>query len=95
MEILRQFRDVYLLPTRAGHVLVDAYYRYSPPMAEFLRGHDGLRAVVRFGLMPVVGVSYVALNTSLAQKMVILLVFMGFAAGICWVKRERRRARSA
>jgi hypothetical protein len=29
VEILSLFRDVYLLPTKLGHVFVDIYYRYS------------------------------------------------------------------
>jgi uncharacterized repeat protein (TIGR01451 family) len=51
---LRALRDRYLLPTRAGRWFVERYYRYSPPVADFLRQHDALRAVVRVMLAPLV-----------------------------------------
>jgi hypothetical protein len=51
---LRTFRDRYLAPYPLGHWFVELYYRYSPPLAEALRQHDGLRAVVRTGLQPLI-----------------------------------------
>jgi uncharacterized repeat protein (TIGR01451 family) len=55
VQELRRFRDRYLLPNSVGHWLVELYYRYSPPIADELRQHDDLRAVVRAGLMPLIG----------------------------------------
>jgi hypothetical protein len=52
--LLRQFRDRHLMTNAAGRAFVRLYYRYSPPLARFIRGHDRLRAVVRSGLRPVV-----------------------------------------
>jgi len=51
---LRTFRDRYLVPYPLGHWFVELYYRYSPPLAEVLRQHDDLRAVVRTGLQPLI-----------------------------------------
>lgn len=52
--VLRQFRNRHLLTNAAGRAFVRFYYRYSPPLARFISGHERLRAVVRAGLWPVV-----------------------------------------
>lgn len=54
VDSLRRFRDRYLLTHAAGRAVVRGYYRFSPPLADFLRRHDRLRAVVRAGLTPLV-----------------------------------------
>jgi hypothetical protein len=54
VQHLRTFRDRYLVPYPLGHWFVELYYRYSPPLAEALRQHDDLRAVVRTGLQPLI-----------------------------------------
>jgi hypothetical protein len=52
---LRQFRDSFLLINKLGSKFVQAYYRYSPPMVDYIAEHDGLRSVVRIGLAPLIG----------------------------------------
>jgi subtilisin family serine protease len=52
VSALRQFRDHYLLPYALGRTFVSAYYRFSPPVADFIARHDGLRASVRVVLWP-------------------------------------------
>jgi uncharacterized repeat protein (TIGR01451 family)/CSLREA domain-containing protein len=54
VQSLRVFRDRYLLPNPVGNWFVGLYYQYSPPLAEVLRQHDDLRALVRLGLQPMV-----------------------------------------
>lgn len=51
MEILREFRDAVLLPNSAGSGFVAFYYKVSPPMADLISRHEGLRALVRVGLI--------------------------------------------
>ena len=43
VKILRDFRDVYLLPTCLGRVFIDLYIKYSPPFADIIRKHESLR----------------------------------------------------
>ncbi len=54
VQYLRKFRDRYLLTNRPGRAFVDLYYRYSPPVADFLKRHDLLRSMVRYLLIPIV-----------------------------------------
>jgi len=47
LDILRDFRDQVLLKNVLGSRFVEAYYRVSPPVADFIARNDFLRAVVR------------------------------------------------
>ncbi len=47
LDVLREFRDTILLSNLPGTGLVTFYYKTSPPMAELISRHDGLRALVR------------------------------------------------
>ncbi|MEA3417724.1 MAG: CFI-box-CTERM domain-containing protein [Thermodesulfobacteriota bacterium] len=88
VEILRDFRDVYLMPTKIGHAFVEAYYRYSPEAAAFIADHESLRSVTRVALLPVVGMSYAALHTTAAQKALITFLMLGLLAGACMTVRR-------
>ena len=90
VEILREFRDEYLLTNPAGQALVDVYYKVSPPIAEFITEHPSLKPIVRAGLLPAVAISTVAVNTSPAEKTAIggLLVLASVALAV-WATKRR------
>ncbi len=92
IEILRDFRDEYLLTSPVGKALVEFYYRVSPPIAEFITEHPSLKPIVRAGLLPAVAMSTIAVNTTPAEKMVIagLLVLVSVALAV-WATRRRDR----
>jgi hypothetical protein len=52
--ILRNFRDRYLLTNSLGQTFVDSYYRYSPPVADFISKHETLKIATRWALTPIV-----------------------------------------
>jgi len=47
ISVLRQFRDEAMMPSSLGRTLMALYYRLSPPIAELLHRHAGLRVFVR------------------------------------------------
>ena len=92
IQIMREFRDKYLLTNPVGQALVDFYYRVSPPIAEFITEHPSLKPIVRAGLVPAVAMSTVAVNTTPAEKIAIigLLALVSVAVAI-WATRRRGR----
>jgi hypothetical protein len=47
IDVLREFRDMVLLKNTIGSQFVALYYRFSPPVADFIAGNEFLRTVVR------------------------------------------------
>ena len=92
IQILREFRDEYLLTNPLGQGLVDFYYRVSPPIAEFITEHPSLKPMARAGLVPAVAISTLAVNTAPAEKVAIvgLLVLVSVAL-VVWTIKQRRR----
>ena len=79
IEILRDFRDIYLLNSWLGIEFVKAYYRYTPPVADVIARHVFLRTVVRIGLMPIIVFGYIVVYTSFFEQCVILFLLVGMA----------------
>ena len=61
---LREFRDDYLLTNTVGRILVDIYYRISPPIARFIAQQPSIKSIMRVGLMPAVAVSTMLIDNS-------------------------------
>jgi hypothetical protein len=90
VQIIRKFRDLYLMPHSIGRAFVRAYYRYSPSMAGFIAGHGTLRMWVRWGLLPLIGFSWLVLYLGALPTM-LLLVLMVSAGWLCVKKMKFRR----
>ncbi|MBI4827127.1 MAG: hypothetical protein HY807_12030 [Nitrospirae bacterium] len=81
--VLKRFRDKYLLTNKLGDMFVKTYYRFSPPMADYIAKHESLRSAARIALTPVVyGVKYPAAS---------FLVFGFIAVAAGYGVRKRRR----
>ncbi len=76
VRLLRRFRDLYLLPHSLGRAFVNAYYRYSPPVADIIADHDTLRAMVRWSLLPLVGLSWMLLHLGVGLTLSILVLII-------------------
>ncbi len=70
VQILRDFRDGYLMTSLPGRAFVDLYYGISPAIAQLITDHPGLKPIVRAGLAPAVAISRVVVNTSPTEKAV-------------------------
>jgi chitinase len=82
VQLLRRFRDLYLMPNSIGRTFVKAYYRYSPPMANFIARHDTLRTMARWSLVPLIAVSWMLLHFGLASTLLIIgLMFFVMVIG--------------
>ncbi|MFO7712073.1 MAG: CFI-box-CTERM domain-containing protein, partial [Dehalococcoidia bacterium] len=92
IQVLRDFRDGYLLTNSLGQAAVDLYYRVSPPIAGFIDGYPALKPVVRAALVPAVVMSTMFVNTSPTQQTVIVgsLVLLSAALAV-WATRRRGR----
>ncbi len=88
--ILRDFRDEYLVTNPMGRILVDLYYRVSPPIAGFITEHPNLKPIVRAGLLPAVAISAMAVNATPVEKIVVigLLALISLMVAI-WAMRRR------
>jgi hypothetical protein len=72
--ILRNFRDRILYSSDWGTAAVHFYYKHSPPLADFIAEHQNLRKVVRWGLLPVIGLSWITLQIGFWQTTAALMI---------------------
>ena len=94
VETLRDFRDSYMVTNPVGSALVSAYYKVSPPVAEFIDDHPALKPIARVGLLPAVAMSTVAINTTSAQKMAIVgSLLLVSALAVIWMRRRAVRGK--
>ena len=92
VKVLREFRDRILLTNNVGRAFVELYYVYSPPVAQFIAKHDAVRSVVSWSLIPVVGVSYVALKLGPVPSLALMLLLgsgLGGIVGFSWRKVKK------
>lgn len=93
VKILREFRHRILLNNSIGKSLVNFYYKYSPPVADCISRHDSLRAAVRICLLPVVGMSWMALKFGPASTLGLLLLLFALmsATGLIFIRKIHLR----
>lgn len=90
VQILKDFRDIYLLKSKPGIIFVKAYYKYSPAVADVIARHGILRTVVRIGLMPIIFFGYIAVSVSIVVQIMIMLFIIG---AILYLKFKTQNSR--
>ena len=76
VKVLRGIRDKYLVTNLPGRIFVSMYYRFSPPVAGFIRQHETLRTLARWGLTPLVYVVEYPYISGMGF-IVVMVVFVG------------------
>jgi hypothetical protein len=74
VQILRDFRDRYLLNYMLGQRLVKLYSQKSPPMAETIAKSETLRLLTRWFLIPFIGVAYLTINFGIITTLFIITI---------------------
>ena len=62
VQILREFRDRYLLTNKPGQNLVAWYYRNGPAAADYIKGKPLTKAFIRLALYPLIGFSFLLIS---------------------------------
>lgn len=95
IDLLRAFRDRYLMAHSLGKKWVSLYYRYSPPMAGIIADHPAMRKGVRLILFPFVAFSAGMIQTTTFQKALILCLIVGFLLGMVLLCRGHKSRKVA
>ena len=91
VETLRGFRDSYLLSNAPGRKLAAFYYKYSPPVTDFVDKHAALKYLTRLLLIPFIAFSTFMLYVGLMMKLFLLLALVVAASWAGWWKSNRSR----
>ena len=94
VQILRNFRDQYLLTNQLGQKFVQQYYKHSPALAQHIRDSEALKFLVRAALVPVVATAKFWLESNMWSKTIFIATFfltcmLAFLAARWLVSRVR------
>jgi hypothetical protein len=90
-KVLKELRDRVLLTKSLVGVLVKAYYKVSPTLADFSAKHDNSRAAFRRSLLPLVGMSCVALKIGTVPTValvLLLILLLGVTAPVIFKRKK-------
>jgi hypothetical protein len=91
VKILTKFRDKHLVTNPIGRSIVEGYYKFSPPVADYLHNHPLARAIVRYALIPITGIAYLSL--SIHPLVLLFAFFFMLLIGVYFFKRSEIRRR--
>ncbi|MFH0780921.1 MAG: CFI-box-CTERM domain-containing protein [Pseudomonadota bacterium] len=86
--LLKEFRDRYLETHMLGREFVKNYYRFSPPIADFIREHELLKLGVQVALYPLIGLSYLMLKLSIPLQLALAGIITLLLAGSFFIVRR-------
>jgi len=89
VQLLRDFRDHYLLSHSPGRWFVKQYYIYGPKAARYIERHPEWKSAVRLVLLPLIAMAWVLFNVLwLAQ---VVVISGGIMFGVLYLRRKRRK----
>lgn len=87
VQLLRKFRNEFLLTNSYGKSFVKTYYKLSPPIAHFIEHSEILKAMTRTALYPFIAVAWLAVNYGiLPAALLVLFIF----SSLYFVLKKRR-----
>jgi subtilisin family serine protease len=93
VKILQSFRDTYLLDNSPGRKFVEIYYHYSPSLADAIEHNQGLRALVRYALIPITVSSAFVLYAGPFEKCILCVLFLFLTCRLCYPQTSRKERR--
>jgi hypothetical protein len=93
VQVLRDFRDEYLLQSQLGRAFVDLYYRHSPQIADIISKHKPLKFAVRLHLMPFIAFSYsmIRLGPTITAILIVFVFGLPVLFGVVLRKRTAKK----
>lgn len=89
VNLLRRFRDHWLLTSEAGRSFVAFYYEHSPPLARAIQKSPALAAVTRILLVPLVFLAWFLVELGLLGKLAVLAIGWGVTRSVRTLVRRR------
>lgn len=93
---LREFRDEILLTNDLGRRFVQGYYKWSPPVADWIRANPGVRATVAGALIPLAWYADISIGFPMFALLIPILTAIAFFWSMRYVAirvRVRRRGK--
>lgn len=87
--LLTELRDKWLVTNSPGRQFVNAYYRFSPPVADFISQHEDVKLAVRVCLYPLIALSYALLKIPLPLQAGLAALITACAVFAAIVARRR------
>jgi len=78
LNVLRSFRDKYLMRNKFGRSLIATYYKYSPFVANSIARYKPLKIAARIYLIPVIVFCYSVLHLGLIATLFLFLFIAVF-----------------
>ncbi len=78
VQLLRKFRDRYLLWNEFGRILVNMYYGWSPTIARFVAQWEPIKILVRFTLIPIIVLCALVSKCSAYGFLIVFTLFGSF-----------------
>jgi hypothetical protein len=95
LDILRDFRDKYLVPNGLGRELVELYYKYSPFVATLIAKHKALKVIVRNQLVPFIAFSYIIVHFGPIFATIVFVLILAIPIfSVSFYRRKSKRVRS-
>jgi hypothetical protein len=87
VQLLRKFRNEFLLTNSWGKAFVKTYYKLSPPVAHFIEHSEILKAMTRTALYPFIFMAWLALSYGILPVAILILILF---SSLYFILKKRR-----